>query len=327
MSVNTYSGMTDQQRTHYSRILLARLLPKTPMIGQGMQGTIPRREGMVFQWQYLAPFARATTPLTEGSPPSDTAMVWSKVQATAQQYGAWTKIGDLAESQAINPQVAAATAAFGENAGQTLHTVCINVVAAGTNIRYADAVAGRSSVAAGNVYDAAEVRRAKRILMGGNVNAFSDGFHALTHPNVMESLVADTTVASVAQYGSGGISKANGAVNLLTGEVMQYGGFKYLESTDAPVFAGAGSGGIDVYGTLHFGPDWFGEVDLAAQSIGTMNADTNKLSGVTPIVIPHNSGDKADPLNQYGVVGWKATYVAKILQEARGVRTESAAAA
>ena len=111
MAVNTYSAMTNQQRTYYSMILLARLLPSIPMNGQGLKGTIARGQGTTIQWRYLAPFARATTPLTEGSPPSETAMVWTKVEATTQQYGAWTKISDLAMSQAIDPQVAAATAA------------------------------------------------------------------------------------------------------------------------------------------------------------------------------------------------------------------------
>jgi N4-gp56 family major capsid protein len=325
--VNTYGSMTDQQRTHYSRIILARLLPALPMLGQGMQGSIPTREGGTFQWNYLAPFARATTPLTEGSPPSETAMVWSKVTATPQQYGAWAKISDLAESQSINPQVAAATAAFGENAGQTLHTVLINVLAAGTNLRYADAVAGRSSVASSNVYDAAEARRAKRILGGANAGAYNDGYHALIHPFVEESLMADTTILTAAQY-SGGISKANGAVNMLTGEVLQFNGFKYMSSTDAPVFAGAGSAGIDVYGTLHFGPGWFGEVDFSAFPIGSANSESNRVSGVEPIVIPREVNSKSDPLKQYGVVGWIARgYVAKILQQERGLRVESAAAA
>ena len=327
MPVNTYSGMTDEQRTHYSGILLARLLPKLPMLGQGMQGSIPRNQGLVYQWQYLAPFARATTPLTEGSPPSETAMVWSKVQATIAQYGAWAKISDLAWTQTISRQAAAATAAFGENAGQTLHTILVNNLAAGTNIRYADAVAGRSSVAASNVYDAAENRRAMRILGGANVDEFSDGYHALIHPYVHESLVADSDVKAVAQYGSGGISKSNGAVNLLTGRVMEYGGFKYMRSTDAPVFAGAGASGIDVYGTLHFGPNWFGEIDLSVAPVGRANEDSNRVAGVEPVVIPADTPDKADPLRQYGIVGWKAAYVAAILQQERGLRVESSAAA
>ena len=144
---------------------------------------------------------------------------------------------------------------------------------------------------------------------------------------VEESLLADTTVQSVAQYGSGGISKSNGAVNLLAGEVLQFNGFKFMKSTDAPVFAGAGSSGIDVYGTLHFGPDWFGEVDLAASPVGNANQDTNMVSGVQPVVIPMDTDDKADPLHQYGIVGWKGTYVGKILQNERGLRTEHAVAA
>lgn len=318
--------MTDQQRITYSGILLARLLPKIPMLGQGMKASIPRNGGMTFQWQYLAPFARATTPLTEGSPPSETGMVWSKVQATPLQYGAWAKISDLAWTQTINPQAAAATAAFGQNAGQTLHTVLVNVLAAGTNVRYADAVAGRSSVAASNTLDAGEIRRALRILGGANVDEYSDGYHALIHPYAQETLMADTTIQSVAQYGSGGISKSDG-VNMIRGRIMEFGGFKFIQSTDAPVFAGAGASGIDVYGALFFGPDWFGEVDLAAMPVGTANEDTNRMSGVEPVVIPADTDDKVDPLRQYGIVGWKGTYVGKILQQERGVRVEHAAAA
>jgi N4-gp56 family major capsid protein len=318
--------MTDQQRITYSGILLARLLPKIPMLGQGMKASLPRNGGMTFQWQYLAPFARATTPLTEGSPPSESSMVWSKVQATPLQYGAWAKISDLAWTQTINPQVAAATAAFGQNAGQTLHTVLCNILAAGTNIRYADAVAGRSSVATSNVLDAGEIRRAMRILGGANVDEYNDGYHMMIHPYVMESLVADTTIEKVAQFGSGGISKSDG-VNLLRGRVMEYGGFKIMQSTDAPIFSGAGASGIDVYANLAWGPDWFGEVDLAAMPVGTANQDTNRVSGVAPVVIPADIDDKADPLKQYGIVGWKATYTGKILQQERGLRIESSAAA
>jgi N4-gp56 family major capsid protein len=318
--------MTDQQRITYSGILLARLLPKIPMLGQGMKASLPRNGGMTFQWQYLAPFARATTPLTEGSPPSESSMVWSKVQATPLQYGAWAKISDLAWTQTINPQVAAATAAFGQNAGQTLHTVLCNILAAGTNIRYADAVAGRSSVATSNVLDAGEIRRAMRILGGANVDEYNDGYHMMIHPYVMESLVADTTIEKVAQFGAGGISKSDG-VNLLRGRVMEYGGFKIMQSTDAPIFSGAGASGIDVYANLAWGPDWFGEVDLAAMPVGTANQDTNRVSGVAPVVIPADIDDKADPLKQYGIVGWKATYTGKILQQERGLRIESSAAA
>lgn len=326
MTTQTLGGLSVQQRSFYSMVLLKRFLPNVCMIGEGRKDSIARRQGRTIEWRFLDSFPRATTPLTEGTPPSDTAQNWTKVTATIAQYGAWTKMSDLLIHQGIDPVWTEASEALGENAGQTVHTVLINVLAAGTNVRYADAVANRASVAAANVYDAAEVRRARRILAGAKVRGYSDGFHALIHPHVMELLTADATVEKVAQYGAGGRSK-DGAVDLLAGEVMRYGGFKYMESTDAPIFAGEGASGIDVYGTLHYGPDWFGETDLAAAPIGTANAETNKLSGVQVIGIPLDQRDRADPLGQYGVIGWKTWFVATILQQARGVRVESSAAA
>jgi N4-gp56 family major capsid protein len=135
--------------------------------------------------------------------------------------------------------VSEATDDFGEQAGQTLHTICIAVLAAGTNVRFADAVANRAGIAAGNTLDAAEIRRARRILAGANVRGYSaakgKGYHALIHPYAMESLTADAAVMSIAQYGSGGISK-QGAVNAIDGVVLEYGGFLFKESTDAPIY-------------------------------------------------------------------------------------------
>ena len=205
-------------------VLLKRFLPYVCMLGEGRKDSIARRQGKTIEWRFMDSFPKATTPLTEGTPPSDTAMTWTKVTATIAQYGAWTKMSDLLIHQGIDSVWTEASEAFGENAGQTIHTVLINILAAGTNVRYADAVANRASVAAANVYDAAENRRARRILAGAKVHGYSDGFHALIHPDVMESFVADGTVEKIAQYGSGGVSKRDG-VDLLDGVVMRYGGF------------------------------------------------------------------------------------------------------
>ena len=324
MALQTYTAISAQQRNFYSMVLLKRALPAIPMLGEGRKDSIARRQGKTIEWRYLDSFPRATTPLTEGTPPSETAMVWSKSTATVQQYGAWTKMSDLLVHQGIDPVWTEASEAFGEQAGQTLHTVLINILAAGTNVRYADAVANRAAVAAANVLDVAEIRRARRILAGANVRGYSDGYHALVHPYAMELLTADATIMSVAQYGSGGTSK-RGGVDLLEGTVMQFGGFKFTESTDAPVFAGAGASGIDVYGSLFYAPNWFGEVDLAVAPIGSANADTNKVSGIRIMAVPVDQETKDDPLGQFGTIGWKAWYTALILQQFRGVRVEHAA--
>lgn len=324
MALMTYAGISAQQRNFYSMVLLKRALPSVPMLGEGRKDSIARRQGKTIEWRYLDSFPRATTPLTEGTPPSETAMVWSKSTATVQQFGAWTKLSDLLVHQGIDPVWTEASEAFGEQAGQTLHTVLVNILAAGTNVRYADAVANRVSVATANVLDVAEIRRARRILAGANVRPYSDGYHSLVHPYSMELLTSDATIMSVAQYGAAGSSKREG-VDLLDGVVMRFGGFKFIESTDAPVFAGAGAAGIDVYGSLFYGPDWFGEVDLAAAPTGVTNADTNKVSGLRIMGVPIDEPSRSDPLAQYGTIGWKAWYTALILQQFRGVRVEHAA--
>lgn len=325
MATQTYGALTNEQRNAYSMMLLARMIPHIPMFKYAKKDTIARRQGKTIEWRVFESFPRATTALTEGTPPGDTAFQINKYTATIAQYGAWSKMSDLLYHQGIDPLWSEASTAFGENAGQTLHTVLVNELAAGTNIRYSNAAAGRSSLATptDNI-DAAEIRRARRLLARANaLKGVSGGPpQALIHPDTMEGLTADTTIQSVAQYGAGGESK-RGGVDLLDGTVMHFGGFKFEESTDAPIFAGAGSGGADVHGSLFFGKDWFATVDLAAKPLGNVNAETNKVSGIEIKGVPVDQESRSDPLAQYGTIGWKALgFAASILQQARGLRIE-----
>lgn len=328
--VNTYGGLTDMQRNSYSGSLLSRFLPELMLYQWGKKDSIPRREGKTREWRYVDSFPRAITPLTEGVPPAALAINTSKVTATTDQYGAWTKLTDLLVHQAIDPLWTEMSLVLGEQAGQTIHSVISNTLAGGTNVRYADGVANRAAVAAANVMDAAEIRRAKRILRRQNVRGFrarNRGWVMYTHTDIEESLMADTTILSIAQYGAGGTSKQD-AVSIIDGTVTQFGGFDIYYSTEAPVFPGAGSGGIDVFGTLSFGPEWYGLVDLAAKPVGGIGQETNKLSGIQIKGVPVDTETKDDPLGQFGTIGWKVLgFVAVILQQQRGLRTESAAAA
>lgn len=328
--INTYGGLTDLQRNSYSAVLLKRFLPELMLYQWGKKDSIPRREGKTREWRFIDSFPKAVTPLNEGVPPAALAINTSKVTATVDQYGAWTKITDLAVHQLIDPLWTEMSEVLGEQAGGTIHTVISNVLAGGTNVRYADGVAGRSSVAAANVMDAGEIRRAKRLLRRQNVRGFkgrNTGWVMYTHVDIEETIASDSTVVTVAQFGAAGVSK-EGAVDLLDGTVMKFGGFDIYYSTEAPVFAGAGSGGIDVYGTLSFGPDWYGLVDLAVAPVSGINQQTNKLGGIQIRGVPVDTETKDDPLGQYGTIGWKVMgFVAVILQQQRGLRTECAAAA
>ena len=80
-------------------------------------------------------------------------------------------------------------------------------------------------------------------------------------------------------------------------------------TSNARVFASQGASGADVYATLVFGRQFYGEVDYEAM-------------GSRMIVKPVGSAGTSDPLDQLGTHGWKAAYNAAILNQNWGVRIE-----
>jgi N4-gp56 family major capsid protein len=320
MATQTYAGLTALQRNAYEEMLLPRALATLVMFKDGMKGSIPANQGLTTEWRAFAALPLATTPLTEGSPPSDSALSISKITATVSQYGAWVKASDLLVHQGIDPVWSQIYTLLGENAGESLHTKLVSVLAAGTSVRYVGQTS-RTAVTAANVMTVAEVRKAARTLAAANVRRFTDStYHALVHPNVVYDIQNDTAWRNPNEY------RGNFAGNsIASGELGELYGVKFMASTDAPVFAGEGASGVDVYGTLFYGPGWFGIRDLAKQP--TPSPDPNTQRGIKVTGVPVETETKDDPLGQFGVAGWKASFVAKILQEFRGVRVESAATA
>ena len=320
MATQTYAGLTNEQRVEYSKMLLPRALAKLVMFKDGMKGSIPAHSGLTTEWRAFAALPLATTPLTEGSPPSDSALSISKVTATVAQYGAWVKASDLLVHQGLDPVWSQIYLLLGENAGATLHTKLVSVLAAGTVVRYVGQTS-RTAVTAANVMTVVELRKAMRTLAAANVQRFPDNtYHALIHPNVAYDIMSTTEWRNPNEYRGD-----FGGNSIAAGELGTMYGIKFFESTDAPIFAGGGASGVDVYGTLIYGPGWYGIRDLAEQS--TPSPDPNTQTGIKVTGVPVDTETKDDPLGQFGVAGWKATFVAKILQEFRGVRIESAATA
>lgn len=319
MATQTYSGLANLQRNFYEGVTLKRLLPFLPMFGEGQKGTIPERNGTTTEWRAWASLSLATTALTEGTPPTENALTITKVTATVLQYGAWVKASDLLVHQGIDPVWTNIAGLLGEQAGASLHTVLVNVLAGGTTVQYASTAVSRVTVAAGMVLTAAEVQEMVATLEAANVPKFSDGFyHALIHTRGANNIRSDTLWQDISKYNGGSAGGMGGS--LLSGEIGALHGVKFAVSTHAPVFAGAGAAGIDVYGTLIYGPDWFGQRSLAAYT--TPSIDPKTGMGVRVDGVPVDRSTKDDPLGQFGVLGWKTSFVAKILQEARGGRIE-----
>ncbi|MBR4955109.1 MAG: N4-gp56 family major capsid protein, partial [Clostridia bacterium] len=99
--------------------------------------------------------------------------------------------------------------------------------------------------------------------------------------------------------------------NIYDGEIGAIAGCRFVETSEGKIFAGAGSGGRDVYATLLIGDNAYGVTELAG-------------GGLEMIVKQLGSAGTADPLNQRATAGFKATHGAAILSDEYMVRLETA---
>ena len=86
---------------------------------------------------------------------------------------------------------------------------------------------------------------------------------------------------------------------IYNGEIGAIEGVRFVETTEAKIFAEAGASGIDVYSTLI----------LAANAYATTKI---KGGGLETIIKQLGSAGTADPLDQRATVGWKALKVTEI---------------
>lgn len=304
----------------YDNVLLERALPLNIHGLFGQKRGIPANAGSaVIKFRRYGSLASATSALTEGTTPTGKSLSVTDITATALQYGDYTKISDVVTTQSVDPILTEATAIFGEQMGLTNDELTRDVLVAGTTVQYASTAVSRVTVAATMVLNLAETKKAVTTLKNAkatkitSMSGVSTGvgtvplnacFVGIVHPSVSSGLKALTGWKDVQSY----------AVNVATipGEIGSLDEVRFIETTNAKVFTGAGAAGIDVYATVILAANAYGIVDLAnSQSQGVIY----KALG---------SSGSADPLNQRQTLGWKEYFIAKILNDAFMVRIEHA---
>lgn len=97
----------------------------------------------------------------------------------------------------------------------------------------------------------------------------------------------------------------------MPGEIGKMREVRFIETTNAKIFANAGTGSINLYCTIILGANAYGITRISGEAVKN-------------IIKPLGSAGTADPLNQRATSGWKATFVAKILNNAFMTRIVSA---
>jgi N4-gp56 family major capsid protein len=315
--------------------LLDRAEPMAPAFEDAQKARLPEHTGTTMEWRIYggstvattgAGLSLATTALTEGVPPTESQITVAKVTKAIQQFGAFVKLSDLLVHQGIDPIWTEAFQMLGEQAGQTLHTLLMNDLAGGLSVQYASTATNRGTVSASMLMTSAEVREAVRNLRRAKVQPFPDGFfHGFMHPDAVFDLQGDADWKNANLYVGGAMNA--GGNSMITGQIRDWQGVRWMMTTDAPYFGTVGAASAPVYGTLIYGPRWYGTVDLEAQGLPGVNAANAEATGLTIRAVPVDRETKDDPLGQFGVAGWKCTYGGKILMDWRGTRIEHSATA
>lgn len=315
------SAIPDEVSAFYDRTLLDRAVAMFAHTQFAQVRDLPKNAGTsTIKFRRYGNLSAATTPLTEGVTPAGSDLSVTDITAVVAQYGDFTTVSDVVDYSSQDMVLMEAAEILGDQAGDTLDQLTRDVLAAGTSASYSGTSNTQNDhVAAGDVIDKADITAAVTTLKLNNAkkvtrmidpstgyatSPVNASFIGICHPNISNTLRTLTGWVSVEQYPS--------QKTVLPGEIGAIEEVRFIETTNAKVFTAGGTGGIDVYGTLILGMNAYGISRISGEAMKN-------------IVKPLGSAGSADPLDQRATSGWKATFVAKILNNAFMTRIVSAA--
>ncbi len=304
MTMELMSGFSAEVKQFYDRKLLETALKDTVFLNYGVKRPIPAKGGKSIEFRR---FERFTIPegsyvLTEGTPPSETNASINTVAATISQYGMFSRLSDVFETQSYDPILAEYVEKYGLAMAEGLDIIAREELSNATTLQYADSAtvvgtSGAGAVGSGNYLDAAELNEMKRTLRRVGARPAQDGkYICFIHPDNTKDLFEDPDIVDAFQHAAPR-SEANPMFTGLLGDWM---GIRFVETNNLRVRTSYGMSGADVYEVVVIGNEAYGSSELSALAART-------------IIHPRGTGGHTDPLDQYSTVGWKASLAIKIL--------------
>jgi N4-gp56 family major capsid protein len=311
MALNTISTVPHAVNTHYDRQMLTKARAALVHNRWAQVRDIPRNSTDNIRFRRYSLLDPSLDTIVEGVTPSLDTLSVTNIDATVQQYGRGYLLTEKLMFTTLDPILAEVADILGENAGNTLDQLTREELATTTTIQYASTATSNAEITSAMKITKAEVMEAVRTLKNNNakkitsmVNA-SDGFNTspvdacfigIVHPNATYDLKNIPGFIRVEEYGA--------AKQALPNEVGALDEVRFIETTNAKVYADAGAGSIDVYGTLIIASDFYAITRIAGEAM------KNIIEG---------PGGNSDPFHQRQTSVWKATFVAKILNDAFGL--------
>lgn len=289
MAAETTSTLTNELMTFYSSKFIERA--KNILVhGQGFQKTTHGKySGKVMRMNRYTALSAASTPLTEGSNPSEVSISSSTVDVTLAEYGTTVKVAKLLSLTTIDREGQEKVELVGQNMGETLDDLARTALYSGATAQLAGAKSALTDVAATDTFSAAEVRKAVRTLKVNKALRYADGyFLGKVGPYSSYDLMGDSTWVNAHTYKDG--------ANLYQGEIGRLHGVRFVETN----YQKSESSTATVYSNFIHGDKAIGEYNL--------EGDMPKLY----IKVP-TASDTSNPADRYSTISWAGVYAAKVL--------------
>lgn len=288
----TVVGSVTTVQTAYDRLAYFALRPQLHF--DQVADVKPSRQSMpgsAVKFTTWTDMAVASTALNESVDVDAVALADSQVTLTLVEYGnAAVTTAKLRGTSFLGVDEDAA-ALIGYNAGLSQDAIAVNVLKAGSNVRYASGGAtlptARNTIEPGDTITANDVRRARTDLVAANVMFWPDQlYRAFIHPDVTYDLRRETGAAAWRDPHT-----YSQPEQIWNGTIGAFEGFSFIETPLAPLFSDAGSSTTltDVYATI-----FVGKQALA-------KAWSSTVSGPNPKVV---RGAVVDKLERFHPIGW-----------------------
>jgi len=313
MADTTTTEIPQAVSVFYNRTMLKAARPLLVHLRWGQVKDIPRNSGTTIRFRRYGLLTANTTALTEGVTPSGTALSVTNVDATVAQYGDYVTLTDVLLFSTFDPVLTETSDLLGQQAGNSLDQIARDVLVAGSTVQYASSATTTNTVTASMTLTRDEVREAVRTLQGNdakkvtrmvnpstgfNTSPINAAYVGIISHNTLFDLKNESGWIPVEEYASQG--------NVMEGEVGAMDDVRFVMTTNASTTTGSLT---TVHRTMILAMDYYGVSRISGEAMRN-------------IVKPLGSAGTADPLDQRSTSGWKATFVAKRLNENFAVRIE-----
>lgn len=235
-----YGDLAPEIKEFYNTALLKFAQPELVHEQFGMKQTIPGGNGSTVEFRYFDDLPKALTPITEGVTPTGKKLKVNVKKQNVEQYGDYVQLTDRISLVAVDNVKNEAITKLSEQAARTFDTVVRNELQRGLNVMYAPVVSGGTETEVESRLDITplaklrvkDVFKAAARLKAVNAPKINGDYIAIIHPYVAYDLMqeAGDTWMDIQKY-------TNNVNKIFEGEIGKLGGVRFVESTEAKVYA------------------------------------------------------------------------------------------